>query len=119
MKYLRGWILGIAVVLSAIDGVLSWLSQLTFSDHETTALWMTTVIPTLFWLPALACIKFPRAGLVIFWLILGVSILFGVESWPGVHSWSVWANNFNESRFSIVAGFLLLGNLLLIVQERW
>jgi hypothetical protein len=86
-----------ATLLSAFDGVLSLLSVLIFSDHESTRLWASIIVPAFLWIPALTCFKFPRAGLAVFLLLVGIAVALG--------------NSWHNLRFALIGGALLLVNL--------
>jgi hypothetical protein len=61
------------------------------------------------WIPAVLCSKFPRAGVAIFFTLLGAACVINIVRF----AWS-WQDGVLDLRFAILAGALLLMNALLV-----
>ena len=101
----------IATLLSALDGVLSLLSTLVFSNHESGRLWASIIVPAFLWVTALICLKFPRGGVVSFLLLFGMSVTLCADPFRHLGVESVrWTH------CTLNLGFALLGGVLLLVN---
>lgn len=109
-----------AVVLSVVAGLLSWLSQMVFSDHESLTVWTGAYLPSVLWILALLAGRFPRAGLAAY-LIITVAII-GLQVPPRywTHSgWTPWVRSAESAVFALVAGLCLLLNLVLLSRSNF
>lgn len=81
----------LATVLSAFNGVLSLLSVLVFSGHESRVTRASIQLPGVLWIVSIVCFKLPRSGFVIYLLLAAISIFLCAN--PAHHSptpWKVW-----------------------------
>lgn len=105
----------LAALLSAFNGVLSVLSMMMFSGHESTQTWVSIYVPAVLWVAAAICYKFPRIGLFAYILLLLIALVLCVglfsHAQTGVAQWLACAYNL---RFVLVAGALLILNVTIL-----
>ena len=112
---LRLGLITIAVALSVFNGIFSLLTVLVFAEHESAPQWISVILPAFLWLPALACAKFPRAGLLGFVILLGLALMIGVDPFHHQNSgWSPWMRGLEDLRFAVLGALLLLLNLVFL-----
>ena len=101
----------LATVLSAFNGLLSLLSVLVFSGHESAATRASIQLPCVLWIVSIVCLRLPRSGFVIYLLLAAISIFLCAN--PAHHSptpWKVWIQCAHNLRFALGGGGLLLVN---------
>lgn len=109
-----------AVLLSALNGLGNlWWAPLWFGSPESTTLRVASVISALLWIPALACAKFPRAGLLVFFALLGIASILKDD--PVHHAgsgWARWMVSADYLQLAVIGGMLLLLNLVLVSKKQ-
>jgi hypothetical protein len=117
-RHLRIVLVILAVLLSAFDGILNMLSVLVFTGNESGLVWLSIKLPAVLWIAALACLKFPRGGLVVFVVVLLGACFLCVDpmhhSHEGLGPWKQCASNL---RFAFAGGALLLVSLAFSKQS--
>jgi hypothetical protein len=107
----------LATLLSAFNGLLSILTVLVFSGHESTRLWVSIYLPAGLWVLALACLWFPKSGFGAYVLVLATAILLCTNPMHRDNPGAALYQCSNNLRFALIAGALLLVNLFLPKRE--
>ena len=101
----------VATLLSAFNGLLSILTVLVFSGHESTRLWVSIYLPAGLWVLALACLWFPKSGFAAYVLVLVTAILLCTNPMHRDNPYAALYQCSNNLRFALLAAVLLLLNL--------
>lgn len=101
----------LAALLSAFNGLLSILTVLVFSGHESTRLWVSIYLPASLWLFALACLWLPKSGFTAYVVILATAILLCANPMHRDNPGAAWYQCSYNLRFALLGGALLLANL--------
>jgi hypothetical protein len=101
----------LATLLSVFNGLLSILTVLIFSGHESTRLWLVVYLPAFLWIPALACFRLPRIGFAAYAVILGTAILLCVNPFHRDNVGIAFQQSFYDLRFALIGVALLLVNI--------
>lgn len=107
----------LAAVLSAFNGLLSILSVLVFSGHESTRLWMQIYLPAMLWIPALGCFWLRKAGFITYAVVLATAIVLCVNPFYRSNTGAAWQQCSYNLRFALIGGVLLLVNLFVRREE--
>lgn len=101
----------LAVLLSAFNGLVSVLTVMVFSGHESSRMWISIYVPAFLWVIACFCYKFPGIGLFTYAAVLALSVFLCVAPFShahtGVAQWQACCYNL---RFAIAAFVLLTIN---------
>jgi hypothetical protein len=103
----------VATLLSAFNGLLSVLSVLVFSGHESTRLWVSIYLPAVLWFIALVCLWLPRSGFAGYVVVLVTAILLCANPMHRNNPIAALYQCSDNLRFALVAGALLLVNLFI------
>jgi hypothetical protein len=103
----------VAALLSAFNGLLSILTVLVFSGHESTRMWVSIYLPAGLWVIALACLWFPRSGFAAYAGVLVTAILICTNPMHRDEPAAALYHCSNNLRFALIAGVLLLVNLFM------
>jgi hypothetical protein len=99
-----------ASLLSMFDGfAAAYWTPAWFGYPQTHAGRAVIAFRVVLWIPAVLCSKFPRAGVSLFFTLLGAACVVDIFRF----SWS-WRDGVFDLRFAILAGVLLLMNALLV-----
>ena len=101
----------LATLLCAFNGLLSILTVLVFSGHESTRLWVSIYLPAALWVFALACFWLPRSGLVTYTVVLAIAIFLCANPMHRDNPGAAWYQCSYNLRFAILGAVLLLANL--------
>jgi hypothetical protein len=101
----------LATLLSAFNGLLSILTVLVFSGHESTRLWASIYLPAGLWVFALACFWVPRSGLLVYAIVLATAILLCANPMHRDNPAAAWYQCSYNLRFALLGAALLLANL--------
>lgn len=102
-----------ATLLSAFNALLSVLTVLVFSGHESTRLWVSIYFPAVLWVIALACFWLPRSGFTAYMVVLVAAILFCANPMQRDNPAAALYQCSDNLRFALIAGALLLVNLFI------
>jgi len=109
----------LATVLSAFNGLLSLLSVLVFSGHESGVTRASIQLPCVLWIVSIVCLKLPRSGFVIYLLLAAISIFLCADpAHDSFTPWNVWIQCAHNLRFALVGGGLLLVNAVLRIWSK-
>ena len=100
----------LATLLSTFNGLLSILTVLVFSGHESTRLWVSIYLPAALWIPALICFRLPKSGFIAYALLLAAAILLCVNPLNQDNPAAAWQQCSYNLRFALLGGVLLLAN---------
>ena len=101
----------VAPLLSAFNGLLSILTLLVFSGHESTRLWASIYLPAGLWVLALVCFWFPKSGFGAYVLVLVMAVLLCTNPMHRDNPGAALYQCSNNLRFALIGGVLLLVNL--------
>lgn len=103
----------LAALLSAFNGLLSILTVLVFSGHESTRLWVMIYLPAVLWIPALGCLKMPKVGFVTYAVILASALFLCVNPLHRADISAALGQCSYNLRFALIGAVLLLINVFL------
>lgn len=101
----------LATLLSAFNGLLSILTVLVFSGHESRRLWVSIYLPAALWLFALVCFWLPRSGFVVYTAVLATAIVLCANPMHRDNPGAAWYQCSYNLRFALLGAALLLANL--------
>ena len=103
----------VATLLSAFNGLLSILTVLVFSGHESTRLWVSIYLPAVLWVIALICLWFPKSGFGAYLVVLVTAILLCANPMQRDNPVAALYQCSDNLRFALIAGVLLLVNIFI------
>jgi uncharacterized membrane protein len=108
----------LATLLSAFNGLMSLVSDMLFSAHESSRMWASIELPALLWILALSCFKFPKGGFIAYATVLTASIFLCVNPFYSENIGAACYQCTDDRRFALIGGALLLVNAF-IRQVAW
>jgi hypothetical protein len=107
----------LATLLSAFDGLFCFFAASFSSGPDDVRLRIALFVPAALWIVALSCLKFPRSGLLVYWIVLLSSIILFVQPHnPNGLRYPIFGHAYNL-RFAIAGGVLLAVNCVLPVRD--
>jgi hypothetical protein len=106
------------VVIAAVGASLlqaqASLLFLFFGAYYSTIALAFCIVSGFLWVPALACRKYPRGGLLVYTLFLGVAFALYPFLYQHPHvAWILWGEAARFLQFALIGGALLALNLVL------
>ncbi len=101
----------LSTLLSAFNGLLSILTVLVFSGHESMRLWVSIYLPAALWLLALVCLWLPKSGFAAYTVVLVTAIVLCANPMHRDNPGAAWYQCSYNLRFAILGAALLLANL--------
>lgn len=106
-------LIALATLLSAFNGLLSILTVLVFSGHESTRLWVSIYLPAVLWVIALICFWLPKSGFAAYVAVLVTAILLCANPMHRDNPAAALYQCSDNLRFALIAAALLLVNLFI------
>ena len=103
----------LATLLSAFNGLMSLVSDMLFSVHESSRMWASIELPAVLWIFALSCFKYPKGGFITYATVLTASVFLCVNPLYSENIGAACYQCTDDRRFAIFGGVLLLANAII------
>lgn len=103
----------LATLLSAFNGLMSLVSDVLFSAHESSRMWASIELPAVLWILALSCFKYPKGGFITYAAVITASIFLCVNPLYSENVGAACYQCSDDRRFALIGGALLLVNVFI------